>query len=49
MLLCHFKFSFKKEKLNFRFIGTLSNIQNRIYLETLDYIEIIDFIFFAYQ
>ena len=24
MLLCHFKFSFKKDKLNFRFIGTLS-------------------------
>ena len=23
MLLCHFKFSFKKDKLNFRFIGTL--------------------------
>ena len=24
MLLCHFKFSFKKDKLNFRFIGTLT-------------------------
>ena len=24
MLLCHFKFSFKEDKLNFRFIGTLS-------------------------
>ena len=23
MLLCHFKFSFKEDKLNFRFIGTL--------------------------
>ena len=23
MLLCHFKFSFKEGKLNFRFIGTL--------------------------
>ena len=25
MLLCHFKFSFEKDKLNFRFIGTLKN------------------------
>ena len=24
MLLCHFKFSFKEDKLNFRFIGTLN-------------------------
>ena len=24
MLLCHFKYSFKKDKLNFRFIGTLN-------------------------
>ena len=24
MLPCHFKFSFKKGKLNFRFIGTLT-------------------------
>ena len=24
MLLCHFKFSFKEDKLNFRFIGTLT-------------------------
>ena len=24
MLLSHFKFSFKEDKLNFRFIGTLS-------------------------
>ena len=24
MLLCHFKFSFKIDKLNFRFIGTLN-------------------------
>ena len=23
MLLCHFKFSFKEDELNFRFIGTL--------------------------
>ena len=23
MLLCHFKFSFKEDKLHFRFIGTL--------------------------
>ena len=23
MLLCHFKFSFKEDKLNFHFIGTL--------------------------
>ena len=27
MLLCHFKFSFKKDKLNFRFIGTLTAIR----------------------
>ena len=26
MLLCHFKFSFKEDKLNFRFIGTLNDI-----------------------
>ena len=25
MLLCHLKFSFKKDKLNFRFIGTLKH------------------------
>ena len=28
MLLCHFKFSFKEDKLNFRFIGTLSRDQD---------------------
>ena len=28
MLLCHFKFSFKEDKLNFRFIGTLKWTQN---------------------
>ena len=27
MLLSHFKFSFKEDKLNFRFIGTLNKIQ----------------------
>ena len=26
MLLCHFKFSFKEDKLNFRFIGTLKQV-----------------------
>ena len=26
MLLSHFKFSFKEDKLNFRFIGTLSEL-----------------------
>ena len=31
MLLCHFKFSFKEDKLNFRFIGTLSK-SGSIYL-----------------
>ena len=30
MLLCHFKFSFKKDKLNFRFIGTLMHSGNNI-------------------
>ena len=29
MLLCHFKFSFKEDKLNFRFIGTLSVLHVR--------------------
>ena len=28
MLVCHFKFSFKKDKLNFRFIGTLNKLKS---------------------
>ena len=36
MLLCHFKFSFKEDKLNFRFIGTLSvELTNRLHLCTV--------------
>ena len=30
MLPCHFKFSLKKDKLNFRFIGTLRLINVQI-------------------
>ena len=31
MLLCHFKFSFKEDKLNFRFIGTVKMFYNKNY------------------
>ena len=34
MLLCHFKFSFKKDKLNFRFIGTLISFHRHFSLVT---------------
>ena len=37
MLLCHFKFSFKKDKLNFHFIGTLSSSAQKYFCDVLSY------------